>query len=160
MSLSLRSRAVLASIATLFASRLHAQAITLGDRMHAQARATVGTRGDGRGNADTVSRFVSARAPMLRFCYAERGLSRDTTLADFLFVRIRVNHAALTDSLSLRTDGSAAWLGPAGKSVSACVADKVRYWRWPPSTRDEAYEFVFGFVRDRDAQVKLPLVRG
>jgi hypothetical protein len=157
---SLRKEAMLLLLAPTFALPLGAQTITLTDRMFFQARVTVGVRSDTRGTTDSATRFVAAREAMLRFCYSERGLLRDTTLAGFLFVRLKITSTSRTDSLTLRTDSGAAWSAPAGKSVRACVADKVRTWYWPPSTRNAVYDFVFGFVRDRDAPVKLPLSRG
>ena len=143
----------LALTLSIIATPLESQSNELLRRVHAQARVAIGIRGSSLGSTDTATRFVAAREAMVRFCYAERGLLRDTTLTGFIFAHVTVDSQGRVDSLTLRPDLSSGWHGRAGQGVQACLADKVRSWVWPAGTRNARFELVFGLVRATEARV-------
>jgi hypothetical protein len=96
-------------------------------------------------DASELGNFVRSRQEQLRFCYAERGLKVNPSLAGTINVSITLTGSGnVTDAaVTNRT-----WSGGGAAEAESCIIQQVRSWRFPSaSAGGGTYSFPFNFTR-------------
>lgn len=99
--------------------------------------------GPGRDMSD-LGTFVRSRQSELRYCYEERGLKANPSLAGTIYVAIGIASSGRVTSANVtrRT-----WGGAGASDAESCIVGKIRNWRFPSSSAGEGtYSFPFNFT--------------
>jgi hypothetical protein len=99
------------------------------------------------GRAPALERYVRNRESQFRFCYAEEGLSRDSTLSAFAHVTIWLTAQGAADSVQVRSLPGGRE-GAVHGAVLDCVRARLRSWRFPEALGPDAVTFDVGFTWD------------
>jgi hypothetical protein len=88
---------------------------------------------------------VRGHESQLRFCYDEYGLKVNPDLAGSITVAIGLSG---TGSVTSATVSRRTWSGAGSAEAEACILQRVRGWRFPPSkTGNGTFEFSFNFSK-------------
>ena len=106
----------------------------------------VAPRADGaRRDASELGTFVRSRQEQLRFCYAERGLKINPSLAGTINVSITL---AATGSVTDAAVTNRTWSGGGAAEAESCIIQRIHTWRFPSaSVGGGTYAFPFNFTR-------------
>ena len=106
---------------------------------------TAPTTGGASRDASELGSFVRGRQEQLRFCYAERGLKVNPSLAGTINVSITLTGSGNVTNAEVT---NRTWSGGGAAETEACIIQKIHNWRFPSaSVGGGTYAFPFNFTR-------------
>ena len=107
-------------------------------------RASDAPLGRGR-DVSELGTFVRSREAQLRFCYVERGLKANPSLAGTINVAISLTGSGNVTDVDIT---SRTWGGAGASEAESCIIDKIRSWKFPSSSAGGGtYGFPFNFTK-------------
>ena len=107
-------------------------------------RASEAPAGRGR-DVSELGTFVRQREAQLRYCYTERGLKVNPSLAGTINVAITITGSGNVTGVDI-TDRT--WGGAGASEAESCIVSKIRSWRFPSSDLGGGtYGFPFNFTK-------------
>ena len=107
-------------------------------------RAAENLGGAGR-DVSELGTFVRSREAQLRFCYQERGLKVNPSLAGTINVSITLTGSGNVTGAEVT---SRTWGGNGASDAESCILGKIRSWRFPSSSAGGGtYAFPFNFTK-------------
>lgn len=107
-------------------------------------RAAENLGGSGR-DVSELGTFVRSREAQLRFCYQERGLKVNPSLAGTINVSITMTGSGNVTGAEVT---SRTWGGNGASDAESCILDKIRTWKFPSSSAGGGtYAFPFNFTK-------------
>lgn len=95
----------------------------------------------------SVDPYLRGRLQQLRFCFAEHGLTADSTLAGFVHVAFRKDSTPWVDSVTFRPL-SRTWRGDGAAAAERCMRGRFNGWRFPADAPPGTYLVTLGFAVD------------
>ncbi|HWE41803.1 MAG TPA: AgmX/PglI C-terminal domain-containing protein [Gemmatimonadaceae bacterium] len=107
-------------------------------------RASDAPAGRGR-DVSELGTFVRSREAQLRYCYTERGLKANPSLAGTINVAITITGSGNVTGVDIT---SRTWGGAGASETESCIISKIRSWRFPSSDLGGGtYGFPFNFTK-------------
>jgi hypothetical protein len=98
--------------------------------------------GPGR-DVSELGTFVRSRESQLRFCYVERGLKVNPSLAGTINVAISLTQPGNVSGVDIT---NRTWSGPGASETESCIRSTIARWRFPEG-QEGTYSFPFNFTR-------------